>query len=228
MAIAHDSTTVAGNNQTGQSVTWNHTVAAGGVLFVVVATRNATDASRVVAGVTYNSVALTKAVSIQSDANDIGSEIWYLKTPTTGSAKAVVVTLTGATGNLWSASATSLTGCDTTTLVGATQTAVASSTEVSLSLTPNRSNSWIIDSLYSKSDGAVTATQTQRSNQVCNASGDHTGSETAGPVSTATTMRWTWSSSGQAATLCAVEIYAAAATTTVPVCAHHYKMLAEQ
>jgi hypothetical protein len=214
VAIAHDSTTVAGNNQTGQSATWNHTVASGGVLLVVVSVRNATDASRPVSSVTYDGVNLTKAVSIQNDSYDLGAEIWYLKNPTTGSAKSVVVTLTGSTGNLWSAAASSFTGCDTSTLVGATQTASASSTAVSLSLTPNGSDSWIIDAVYSKSDAAITAGQTQRSQQSVNASGDRVGSETAGPVSGATTKGWSWSSSGQAAVLCAVEILVAASGTT--------------
>lgn len=215
MAIAHDATTVAGNNLTATTASWNHTVAAGGVLFVVVSSRNSTDANRPVSGVTFDGVALSRAIHLQDNATDLGVEIWYIANPATGTAKQITVTMTG-TGNLWSAAASSFTGVNTTNPIGATQTASATGTSVSLSLTPSYSNSWIIDSVYSKSDQEITAGQTQRSQQAVNASGDRVGHQTAGPVSTATTMAWTWSATGQNAVLCAVEIREAVATLIGP------------
>ena len=205
MAIAHDSTTVAGNNQTGTSASWSHTVASGGVLFVVVMMRNSTDANRSVSGVTYDGAALTRAINISNNTYDLTAEIWYLANPTTGASRTVEVTLTG-TGNLWSASASSFIGAATDDPVGETQTAQASRTGSWLSMRPADSNSWILDCVYSKSDNAITAGQTERSQQTANSSGDRVASQTAGPVSTATTMAWTWSSSGQNAVQCAVEI----------------------
>lgn len=215
MAIAHDSTTVAGNNQTGTSASWSHTVASGGVLFVCVMMRNSTDANRSVSGITFDGTALTKAISVSNNTYDLTTEIWYLANPATGSAKTVEVTLVG-TGNLWSAAASSFTGCDSADPVGETQTAQASSTGISLSLTPGDSNSWILDSVYSKSDNAITAGQTERSQQAVNSSGDRVASQTAGPASTATTMAWTWSAFWQAAVQCAVEIRVATAPAGNP------------
>lgn len=215
MAIAHDTTTVAGNNQTGTSASWSHTVASGGVLFVVVMMRNSTDANRSVSGVTYDGAALTRAISVSNNTYDLTAEIWYLANPATGSAKTVEVTLTG-TGNLWSASASSFTGAATDDPIGETQTAQASSNGISLSITPGDSDSWILDCVYSKSDNAITAGQTERSQQTANSSGDRVASQTAGPVSTATTMAWTWSSSGQNAVQCAVEIRVASAPAGNP------------
>lgn len=215
MAIAHDSTTAAGNNKTGTAASWSHTVASGGVLFVVVMMRNATDANRSVSSVTYDGVNLTQAIRVTNDTYDLSAEIWYLANPTTGSSKTITVTLAGA-GNLWSAAGSSFTGVNTTNPIGATQTAQASSTGISLSITPSYSNSWIIDSVYSKSDNAITAGQTERSQQTVNSSGDRVASQTAGPVSTATTMGWTWSASGQNAVQCAVEIRVATAPVGNP------------
>ncbi len=209
-AIAHDSSTSAGNNKTAQTASWSHTVAAGGVLFVTVQVRNSTDASRPVSSITYNNVALTKATSTQENAYDLGAEIWYITNPTTGSSQTILVTLTGATGNLWSAAATSLTGVDTSDPIGAARAASANSTSISATVTPDTANSWIMDSIYSKSNGTITPTRTQRSNQTVNSSGDWVGHSTTGPVSTATSMGWSWTPSGtNNAVICAVEIHAA-------------------
>ncbi len=205
--IALDSSSTSGANQVGQTAVWTHTVASGGVLFVVVNARNSTDANRPVSSITYDGAALTKAVSIQNNTYDLGSEIWYITNPTTGSARNIIVTLSGASGNYWAAAASSFTGVDTTNPIGVGSSASANASSISTSITPSGTDSWIIDSIYSKSNGAITATQTEQSNQTVNSSGDQVGHSTAGPVSVGTTMSWTWTPSGtNNATIVAVEI----------------------
>lgn len=212
--IALDNTTTSGNNKTSNSASWNHTVATDGVLFVVVSSRNSTDANRPVTSITYNGASLTKACSIQNNSYDLGSEIWYITNPTTGSSASITVNMTGS-GNLWAAAASSFTGVNTTNAIGTSNSTSASSTSISTSITPSQSNSWIIDAVYSKNDGAITPNRTQRSNQAVNSSGDHVGHSTTGPVSSSTPMSWSWSSSGQNAVQCALEILAAVNTSPV-------------
>ena len=80
------------------SFSWNHTVAAGSNLGLVVCLqfRDGTLADVGASGVTYNSVAMTKLKGYRdtTDSGPLGAEIWYLPSPSTGT-NSIAVTLNG-------------------------------------------------------------------------------------------------------------------------------------
>src|SRR3990167_4631231 len=122
MAIAFDVASNSGNPGTVASFSWSHTVAAGSDLLLIVGVNmyDATDADRVVSGITYNGVALTQSITLNDDTTDIRSDIWYLKNPTTV-ANTVEVTMAGTVTDP-SAFACSFSGVDQTTPIEATGT----------------------------------------------------------------------------------------------------------
>jgi hypothetical protein len=99
-AIAHD-TISSGQNDGASSITIAHTTGAGSDRLMVFKSHveaNATPANRPVTGVTYNSIAGTKAddeLFTSPGGEDDGLEIYYLVAPATGANNAVI-TWTGA------------------------------------------------------------------------------------------------------------------------------------
>ncbi|MHB8546427.1 MAG: hypothetical protein ACYDAJ_06640 [Nitrosotalea sp.] len=94
-----------------------------------------------VTGMTFNGVALTKAVA-RSNVGD--SELWYLVNPSVTTANVVITLSTAATVV---AGAYELTGVDQTTPIGNTGTNSGITNAPSVSITTAYSNSWAIDSV---------------------------------------------------------------------------------
>lgn len=97
MAITQDSVTTAALPSTGgTTLSWSHTCAAGATdLFVGISTRDKNGSTpQIATGVTYNSVALTSALTNANTNSE--AEMWYLSTPTTG-ANTVAVTFANGT-----------------------------------------------------------------------------------------------------------------------------------
>jgi hypothetical protein len=153
--------------------------------------------------VTYNSVSLTK---IRNDAaNPISTELWYLKSPSSG-AHSVVVTLTASCAAV-TADAVSFSGVDQTSPIdtsAGTTGIVQSSTSVSI--TTGCNNAMLVDSAYMKIGTACTAgaSQTGKGNNyplsspasTANGTGDTTDASYKTLVSLgATTMSWSWTGS---------------------------------
>lgn len=97
MAIEVGNTSKSGNPGTvNTAYNWLHTVAAdSNVLFVIMTTRESTDADRVVSGVTYDGNPLDLAFAYISDVREMTTEIWYLVDPTVSSELTIEVTYTG-------------------------------------------------------------------------------------------------------------------------------------
>lgn len=92
MAIAFDAVSF-GDTFGASSVTFAHTVAAGGVLVVFAYIDD--DGIRTVTGVTYNGTAMTQLLATTNDASSGVSRTnsaWVIHNPTTGSAQNIVVT----------------------------------------------------------------------------------------------------------------------------------------
>ena len=205
MAIAIDSTGVA-NSTTASSTT--RTVAFNNVAGTFLAVgitrfRNVTTNS-----VTYNGVAMTKAVdSIEASSNR--AELWYLASPATGSNN-IVVTFSAATDDALVIGSISYTGVDNASPIGATasQAGATTSTAPSINITTLNNNSYIMDAMYKNSTATETATapQTEVWGQV-DAYGTEggAGSYKSFPTAGATSMAWTLSAS-TLWIMCAMEI----------------------
>lgn len=189
IAIGGTVTSSATTGSPAASLTFAHTCATGSVLFVGVTQDNvAGDPS-----VTYNGVAMTKAVSLSSSIN---TSIWYLTTPTTGSSQNVVITYAGS--SFGTGGAIDFTGVNTSSPIGVTGTNLGSSTAVSTSVTTTTANSWLLDTFY-LNDRSRTATVNGSQVQQWNAdtgTAEGTRGEGSTLVTTTTgsyTMGWTLS-----------------------------------
>lgn len=82
------------------SLTWSHTVASGDNNFLVVSADIWTGSDTNVTGVTYNGVAMTQGVQLNSSFSGFErNSLWYLANPAEG-AHDVVITCSGSTGNV--------------------------------------------------------------------------------------------------------------------------------
>jgi hypothetical protein len=201
-AIAHDASSNSGVGTFVTSLSWSHTCTACDLIVVKTHARDETLTQLVVTGVTYNSVALTKA---REDIRDgvsweVGSGVWYLKAPATG-ANTVQVSFTGNT-EMAAASATTLSGVDQTTPLDASNGATGLSAAPSVNVTTVADNAWVIDSVTMDNEppfSAVGAGQVSRENRDCSTvnGGAACGSSTEGPKTPAgsVTMSWTAGSS---------------------------------
>lgn len=135
------------SNGTGTSLTFSHTVTAGGAdraLFVGVGVMDSNDANRPVTGITYNGVAMTKV-----DDEDTGSgtseraELWRLVNPATG-ANNVVISTTGSVSRIMGGAA-SFTNVDQTTPIDAFAAANGGSSPATASVTAVTEGAAVLD-----------------------------------------------------------------------------------
>lgn len=192
MAIALD--TQAGLVQNGYAAggarTWSHTCTGSDLILVVsVALWQDVAGTGTISGITYNSVALTKAQGVTNGA--MRAEIWYLVGPATGT-NTVSATVSGDTDDrkFRSVSYTGVSGYD------ASNSANGGSGNPTVSVTTVADNCWVQDAVAKFGTGAATvgAGQTSVLNNVTGATlgaASYEGPKTpAGSV----TMDWTQAS----------------------------------
>lgn len=158
MAIAVDTNTVAEEEAGATSKTFSHTCT-GSNLVLVVATVSSGSADPT--GVTYNGVAMTKAVGLGAALN---TSLWYLANPATGAHNVVV---TYAASTKFGVCSTSFTGCNTDSPLGITGTATGTSGTASCTVTSQKNNSVMVDSTFV--NGVPTITQGASQTLVMNA-----------------------------------------------------------
>lgn len=191
--IEFDAGTASGIKTAYTNFTFTHTCSTGNnrLLVITVQERGATaDDDLTVTGITYNSVAMTKAIGrLDADSPTTGSlrsEIWYLVAPATGS-NTVSVTTTG-TVTSGCAFAASFTGVNQTSPVDITGGAngKGQASPITVTVTTVSTNAWLIDSLYNKiSPGSLTKGANQTlvaAEQGPNAGGDSADSSYKGPL----------------------------------------------
>jgi hypothetical protein len=213
LSITQDSVSSAATSTVGSNtLTFSHTVGSGSntILIVEIADRNAS----AVSSVTYGGVALTQLASEQGVASTTQVDIWYLKSPTAGTAN-VVVTL-GASHE-FVAGATSFFGVDLTTPFGTPVVAQGSTGSPSATIS-SATGEVILDAVSSK--GIASSTVGTGQMQLWNLENGSTSSDAWGASSTkagaaSVTMDWTTTSSSWAQI--AVAIKPAAAVNTAPV-----------
>lgn len=205
MAIALDAVSNSGVKATVSSYTFTHTTGAGlsnGFIAILIASRGASaNGDLIITGVTYNSVALSKA--IQRDSADspssatLSTEIWYGVAPSSG-ANTVSITFTG-TVNHSAAWGITLSGVAQSSTLDATNgsNANGSGSPNTTSVTTVADNAWVLDVVYNKIGTALTpaAGQTRISSELLpNGGGDTADSSYKGPVTPAgsTSMAWTF------------------------------------
>lgn len=192
MAIAVDTNTVAEEEGGATSLTFSHTCTGSNLVLIV-----ATVSSGLVdpTGVTYNGVAMTKAVGLGAA---LDTSLWYLSNPATGSGYNVVVTYAASTK--FGVCATSFTGCNTDSPLGVTGTNTGTTANATCTVTSQKNNSVIIDATFV--NGGPITTQGASQTRVMNShnSGDnfeeqssYKSQATAGSV----TMEYTWTGNTQ-------------------------------
>lgn len=193
MAIAFDNSGGSGNWTSGaSSVSYTHTTA-GSNLVLFMGAANYSGIARTVSGITYNSVAATKANGITAalEGNNQDAELWYLDSPATGS-NTVAVTLTG-TADFQTALSLSYTG---KTVSGLDANATSQNTGTSTSspacnVTVVHSDCWLVGLGYSRFGGtptAGTATTSRRDTGVGHIMGDSNGVVSTGAQTLAFTV----------------------------------------
>lgn len=188
------------------TLSWTHTVTYGsnsnGLLVVGVGLNDASTTDRVITGITYNGVALTK---IRADDNTQlrRSELWYLIAPSSG-ANTITVTTT-ATVDAMSGVATSFMEARQVNIPdgqnGANNSAAVTSTSVAITSVAN--NCWAVDVLQQQQTGTVYVpggSQTTRAH--LDGSLGHVYMSTQGPKNPAGTVTdtWSWTTAGTYAT----------------------------
>ena len=163
MAIAFDAKATKvddGYDGGGSNWTWTHVCTGSNLLLVVeVALWQDAAGTGSISGITYNSVALTKANTELSVGME--SEIWYLVAPSTGS-HSITATVTGATDSRRFAS-TSFIGVLQISPLDTTAINSTSSGAPSKAITTSAVNELIVDSVSRFSDDPLTVggSQTQ-------------------------------------------------------------------
>ena len=188
MAIAFDATSSAKTVSSTTTLTYSHTCAGSNRMLVVGVQTDQISADPT--GVTYNGVAMTKAIGGSNAGGTRRSSLWYLADPATG-ANNVVVTL--GTASWTTSGAVSLTG--TMPTIGVTGTNYATTgTPITVSVTTESANSWLVDSIY-QNNGALSlsvgAGQTQRYNEASADGFDGYGSTEPTTGAGSYTMSWT-------------------------------------
>lgn len=163
-AIAWNASSNSGLKEVLSSYTWSHTTGTltDGIIFITVSSRDTSATDIAVSGVTYNSVALTKAredisETAPSSGTWIATSVWYLAAPTAG-ANTVEVTFTG-TVNRSVAGAATFSGAAQSNVVDSTATDFIGSgvtTVLDATVTTVANNCFIINAFYSGANGGVT------------------------------------------------------------------------
>jgi len=193
MAIAHLSTTQAANNQgTVGSTTWAVTCDAN--TSIVIVTCGYIHTGQSISTLTYDGTALTK-VDREDNATNIGAEIWYLLSPTTGSSLNMVATYTASIQQPRLA-ATCLSGTHASP-IGNSSKGGANGSQPSTNLTTGTNNSWVIDAVGANAEelSGVGAGQTQRWLSV-NGNGNLDGGGSTETTTTAGSVTMSWTAGG--------------------------------
>lgn len=205
MAIALDGTSSSGTFATITSFSWPHTTAGTGLILIVGAqTRDPTDADQTIGSITYAGTTLTKIRSDQDTggASHTRSELWYVKSPTTG--LGTISLYLGGTTEFAAGNGISLTGVDQTTPIGSNAGTRGLATGGSVALTIDNTNSWMVDSIYSKSGSNLTIGANQTQIHQLTISSDRAAASYEGTVSNPGTMSWSFSTTDDFAMSAAV------------------------
>ncbi|HSH14598.1 MAG TPA: hypothetical protein VLD18_01095 [Verrucomicrobiae bacterium] len=196
--IAFQSATTSAEAASATGITFSHTVSSGSNLALVVGLtyRDNAGAAPSTVTATYNGVSMT-LLGHTGRVNQVGAAIWCLANPATGP-NDVVITI-DQTVDLLRGGAIGFTGVDQTTPCEAGNTATGASLTPTITITTVTDNSWVVDSLYSKSGNAtVTGSgQVERWNGTVNAGADDTGGSTFGPKTPAGAHSMDWSNNGE-------------------------------
>lgn len=201
MAIAVDTTSNAQEASGATSKTFSHTCSGSNrVLVVSVMSSGSTDPS----GVTYNSVALTKAVS---NASPFNCSIWYLASPATG-ANNIVVSFAASTK--FGVGAVSFTGANIDSPLGITGSNEdgTGSTTASVTVTTQKNNSYLVDAAAINGNPTITLGGSQTSIVSQHNGGDNYdeyASYKATTTAGSATMQYTWTGA-QIWQMCVAEI----------------------
>ncbi len=201
--IAFDAASNSGALASTTSTTFALTVAVGtglnGIVVIVSASRGGTTAALTISGITYGGVAAVKARRDEYsdvDSGRLATEIWYVVNPPTG-ANNVIVT-EGGTVSFSAVTAMSFFNVDAKNPIDNSNgnSALGQASPITNSVTTLSSGAWLVDSVYSKTGGAIAvgANQFQKSNVPVNSGGDQVGSSSKGPISppASTAMAWTY------------------------------------
>lgn len=190
MALVLGATITSEVLDNGTVLTFSHTVDSGSNLLVVAESHNSNADPT---SVTFNGVALTKAVFVGNSNEPNRATIWYLVNPTVTTAN-IVVTIGANRGIV--AGAYNFSGASTSP-IGNTATqnnGNSTSSSSSLSITAAESGNYIIDVVsVTAQDPTVGADQTQRWNKTSGPTNNHRGaSSTETGSSGSHTMSWTF------------------------------------
>lgn len=207
-SVAYSATSNSGAQSITSGYSWDHTCGASDTALIVAVSSGAYDAEVVVCtGVTYDSVAMTKIDSQSwTESTTRGeSSLWRLENPTTGSAKAVEVTLAGE--STYSAGgAISVTGSDTTNCVKQSNKDSGESKLATVDLDNTVSGNLVIDSMSGYEDlPTVGANQTERVNLDLGFWASLGMSQEDGNDGTVT-MSWSWGANDYGWAIVAAEI----------------------
>lgn len=189
------------------SYNWNHTVGASlvnGILVVKIASRGASvNSDLAITGITYNGVALTKAIDRNSAdspaSNTLSTEIWYLVNPPSGT-HSVAVTFTGTvtTSVGYASSAQNIDQTNPVDVTGGSNANGQASPDTT-SVTTVNPNSLVFDVIYNKIGTALTREthQTLVSTETLPSGGGDTAdaSYKVAPLAGSNSMSWTFSGS---------------------------------
>lgn len=158
MAIAFDASAqgvATGFNGGPRTVNVTHVCTGTSLILIVwVAIWQDTGGTGTVSAITYNGVALTRAIA-STRSTSMAGEMWYLIAPATGS-HTLAVTVTGATDGIRVASG-SFTGVDQTAPLGVTNTSTGTSGNPAITLTTATANSVAVAGLCRFGNTAITA-----------------------------------------------------------------------
>lgn len=202
-AITYDAVSSSVDNETLNTVTFNHVVG-GDYLAVCAQARGDVEAPEVVSSVTANGTAMTLA---RADAYNpepsvyFRTELWVLPAPTVGTIP-ITITWAGTPRDYAVGSAVSLAGVTQSTTADASAGASGIGTTLSAVITTTAPNAWIVDCPIGRDNAGITvgAGQTARANRIVGVSeitSDGVGLSTVNGKASpgAETMDWTQLSS---------------------------------
>jgi len=162
MSVTFDAKSNSGAKSATNTATFSHTTGTLTNGIIVVMTSGTDNVAPSVSSVTYNTVALTKAVSkVQNVSNTEAVEIWYLVNPAAG-AHNVVVTYSESI-NEFVAIAATFSGVSQSDAITVTGSDTALSGSPSVTVAPTRDDCMLVDIFYTRHDsaGTVGADQTE-------------------------------------------------------------------
>jgi hypothetical protein len=190
--------------------TWSHIVASGqNFLLVSCQADSGTLANRSVSTMTYNGTTMTKIASSVIDATPNRSEVWYLNSPTVGTAN-IVATFGGGAGGI-TCEAWSMPGVDVSTgtsAIDSVTTTNVATTPVNATTTTVANNAWLFSGILVNSsalggtghiDPNSTPNQTRSCDIVDTTDGITAAGGYRGPITPAGSATESWTAAGSTA-----------------------------